>query len=194
MVPDVFIDAEGADAVEAGRIIGQRLQCSLDRRPHRVPRGTELTSQSADGGVLPAQLSHCPLHDAGRGGMPRRGKPRQVLHERHTFARPAWADEAAFAPDDRDGAAERGDVDQTHHLPSMPHPGGAAVRASDRSRLGFDGHLQVLATQTRIKDVHVVEPDEKIAADTTGRRCGSGGRPAAPDRLRHGSRPFQDRM
>jgi len=74
----------------------------------------------------------------------------------------------------------------------MPYSDGAAVGASDRPRLGLDGHLQVLVDHARIKDVHVIETDENIAAGTTGRRCGAGGRLAAPDRLRHGSRPLRD--
>ena len=36
------------------------------------------------------------------------------------------------------------------------------------------------------------EAGKNIAAGTARRRCGAGGRPAAPDRLRHGSRPLQD--
>jgi hypothetical protein len=184
--------SQGTDAVEAVRIIGERLQHGLDRRPHGVPRGAELAGQSVDGGVLSSQLLYRPLHYAGRGGVPRRGEAGKIFDEGAAFARRSRAHEAALAPNDRDGATERGDVDQAHYLPAMPYSDGAAVGASDRPRLGLNGNLQVLIDHARIKDVHVIETDENIAAGTTRRRCGAGGRLAAPDRLRHGSRPLRD--
>lgn len=100
MVPDVFIDPEGAYAVEAGRVIGQLLQRGFDRCPHSVPSGAQLAGQSVDSGVLTAQLLHRPVHDAGRGGMSRRGKAGQVLDERGALAGSAGAQEPAFAPQD----------------------------------------------------------------------------------------------
>src|SRR5699024_8391065 len=164
VMPNVLVDSERADAVEAGRIIGQGLQRSPDRGPDGLPGGAELAGQPVDGGVLSAQLLDCPIDDPGGGGVPRPGERGELLDEGAAFARGAGADEAALAPQDRHRPPERGDVDQTHQLPSMTGADGAAIGAPDRPWLRFDAHLQMLATQTRIKHVHVVETDEALAA------------------------------
>ena len=78
VVPHMLIDPQHPHPREPGRVIRCGLQTRLDRGPHGVPRGCQLSGQASDRGSLETQLSDRPADRPGAQTCPR-GAHRVVL-------------------------------------------------------------------------------------------------------------------
>ena len=94
------------------------LQARLDRGPHGVPRGCQLSSQSCNGGFLVAHLSDCPSNRPRPQTRPEYAHLLAMLQERHRLAGGFASHPASFVPPDpcRDTGPRRVDYLQ-HHAP-----------------------------------------------------------------------------
>ncbi len=187
VVPEVLVDAERGDPVEAGLVRGARLEHRLDVSPDRAPRHPELAGDALHRRVLPPHLPHRPDHRSGRELGARRGDQSVLLGERLPRARLISAPEPALAPPDphRSGAHRR--IDQHERLPAPRLGDLPAPRAPDRPRRGLDVDQEhAVAAALDSHHVQPAEADEHIAAITVDsrRRARSG----APRSIGHGSR------
>lgn len=88
MVPHVFIHAEPLHTSEPGSS-GHHLQHRLDRRPQRVPRDSELSSQARDRGMFTAKLLDRPPTRTHGQTCPRSHDYRVLLREHLLHTRTA---------------------------------------------------------------------------------------------------------
>ena len=81
-----LIDPQHPHPSTTGRIIRYGVQARLDRGPHGIPRGRELSSQYRNGGSLETQLTHRPADRPRPQQRPGSTHLLPVLQECHRFA------------------------------------------------------------------------------------------------------------
>lgn len=189
-MPDVFVNPEGGDVVEAGRVSGHGDQQRPDRPPDRAPGRPELPSEARDGRVLAAHLPERPPCRAGRQQGSRSGDVVVDLGERADRARRFGAAPGPLAPDQPDRPAAAGNVDQRHLPPAASHRHDAALTTTHRRRRCLHHHPQPARPGLLDgDDVGAGQAHEQVAAvavagpDTD--RFSAGARVTAPRRLGH---------
>lgn len=141
VVPDVLVDAERGDAVEAGLVRREPLELGLDRPPERLPRGPEPTREPGDRGVLAPQLPDRP-GDRSDGHRPARWHQRRdLLDERAAGAGRLHAPPDPLPPEHPHPARA---WHVTQHPAATPTTDrhDPARRAAHRPRRRQDGHRQ----------------------------------------------------
>ena len=96
VVPHVFIDSQYPNPCKGGR--GHQMR--LDRGPHGIPRGCQLSGQAQDGGSFEAQLSDRPADRPHTQTRPGCAHLLAVLQECHRLAGGFAAYPASFVPPD----------------------------------------------------------------------------------------------
>lgn len=170
-MPDVLVDAEGADAVEAGLVGGKRLQQLLDR----PPRGPQLAGEALHGGVFAAHLPNRPPARSSRQQGPRAGQLLVAFGEGTGRAVRLGAPPGPLAPHQFDRSAHGRDVDQPDLPPAVTagHDTTRPAGLDPRGRLDHDTQQQAAfaVVLTHGDDVEAVQADEQIAAITGGIRA-----------------------
>lgn len=189
-MPDVLVDPERGDVVEAGRVRSHRCQQRLHGPPDRAPGRPELPGQARDGGVLP---THLPQRPPGRAGRQQRSRPRDVvldLGERADRAGRFGAAPGPLPPDQPDRPAAARHVDQRHPPPTASHGDDPALAAAHRRGRGLHDHPQPACRRlVDGDDVDAGQAHEEVAAvavagPDTGKFSGRA-RVIAPRRLGH---------
>lgn len=188
VVPDVFVNAQGGDAGEAGLISRCSRQERLDRFPHGPPRGAELPGDPGHRAMLTTDLLHRPPARPDRQHRARFRDGLVLLCEGADRAGRLGTFPGPFPPQHIDWPTETRRIDQPHHPPAVTRSDHPTRRTPHHDRRRFHTHPQT-ATVVALDPDHVqaVQADQQVTVVAIGIVPVAG--PSTTRRLRHSRGP-----
>ena len=164
VMPDVLIDPEPHNAIEAGLVIGHGFEQRSDRRPHCVPRRAQLAGDAGDRSVLVADLANRPPTRPHRQQRTRQRDRVVAFGERPRLASVVDAAPRPLAPHQPHRPTEARHVNQRHVAAAVAVRDHPTHHARHRGGRRFDGHLEhvTFGVVTHREHMHTGQADEHI--------------------------------